>query len=108
MLGMRLKEGINIYRLMNEQNWDKKKTEIALSKLLKEWERFLDDGLLVKKVIDFLSDPKGMEFNQILISMFRWWKIQISLSDSTHSLSFAKFFPIKNWSAKWRLLFTQS
>ena len=76
MLGMRLKEGINIQKLINEQNWDNKKTEIAFLRLLKEWERFLEDGLLVKRGNRFfLSDPRGMELsNQILISMFRWWE----------------------------------
>ncbi|MDC3167939.1 radical SAM family heme chaperone HemW [Prochlorococcus sp. AH-716-D22] len=76
MLGMRLKEGINIYELINEQNWNNKKSEIALKKLFKEWERFLDTGLLIKRGNRiFLSDPKGMELsNQILVSMFRWWE----------------------------------
>ena len=76
MLGMRLKEGINIYKLINEQNWDNKKSEIALKKLLKQWERFLESGLLIKRGNRyFLSDPKGMELsNQILVSMFKWWE----------------------------------
>ena len=76
MLGMRLKEGINIYNLINEQNWDEKKSEINLKKLLKEWERYLESGLLINKGNRFfLSDPKGMELsNQILISMFKWWE----------------------------------
>ena len=76
MLGLRLKEGINICKLINEQNWDKKKTDINLKKLLKEWEKFIESGLLIKKGNRFfLNDPKGMELsNQILISMFRWWE----------------------------------
>ena len=76
MLGLRLKEGINIYKLINEQNWDKKKSEIVLKKLLKEWELFLESGLLIKKGNRFfLSDPEGMELsNQILVSMFKWWE----------------------------------
>ena len=76
MLGMRLKEGVNIQKLINEQNWDTKKSEIALTKLLKEWQRFLESGLLVKRGNRFfLSNPQGMELsNQILISMFRWWE----------------------------------
>ena len=76
MLGMRLKEGINIIDLINEQNWPKKKSEVALKKLLKEWERFLESGLLIRRGNRFfLSDPKGMELsNQILILMFRWWE----------------------------------
>ena len=76
MLGMRLKEGVNLQKLINEQNWDKKKSLIALTKLLKEWQRFLDSGLLVKRGNRFfLSNPQGMELsNQILISMFRWWE----------------------------------
>ena len=76
MLGMRLKEGININELVNEQNWDNKKSKKALTKLLKEWEPFLETGLLIKRGNRFfLSDPKGMELsNQILVSMFRWWQ----------------------------------
>ena len=76
MLGIRLKEGINIYNLLNEQNWDNKKSNIALKELLKEWERFLETGLLIKRGKRFfLSNPKGMELsNQILISMFKWWE----------------------------------
>ena len=76
MLGMRLKEGIDIYKLINEQNWDKKKSEIAIRKLLEEWDKFLESGLLVKSGNRFfLSDPQGMELsNQILSSMFIWWE----------------------------------
>ena len=76
MLGMRLKEGINIFNLLNEQNWDNKKSKIALTKLLKAWAPFLESGLLIKRGNRFfLSDPKGMELsNQILVSMFRWWE----------------------------------
>ncbi len=76
MLGMRLREGVNINKLINEQNWNKKKSEIAFIKLLKEWERFLESGLLIKRGNRFsLSDHRGMELsNQILISMFKWWE----------------------------------
>ena len=75
MLGLRLKEGIDIQKVFKEQNWGNKKLEKNLSKLLKEWERFLETGLLIRKGNRlFLSDPKGMELsNQILISMFKWW-----------------------------------
>ena len=75
MLGMRLKEGVNIFKLINEQNWDKKKSEEAFKNLLKEWQKYLESGLLVKRGNRFfLSDPQGMELsNQILVSMFRWW-----------------------------------
>ena len=75
MLGLRLKEGIDIHKAFKEQNWENKKFKRNLSKLLEEWERFLKSGLLVKKGNRFfLSDPKGMELsNQILISMFKWW-----------------------------------
>ena len=76
MLGMRLKEGINIIKLINEQNWDDKKSKISLKILLKEWDRFLESGHLIKRGNRFfLSDPKGMELsNPILVSMFRWWE----------------------------------
>ena len=76
MLGMRLKEGINIYKLINEQKWDRKKSEVNFQKLLKEWQKFLENGLLINKGERFfLSDPKGMELsNQVLIAMFRWWE----------------------------------
>ena len=75
MLGLRLKEGIDIYKFFEEQNWENKKLESNLRKLLSKWERFLESGLLVKNCNRFfLSDPQGMELsNQILISMFEWW-----------------------------------
>tara|TARA_B100001248_G_scaffold60927_1_gene41955 strand:- start:81 stop:1304 length:1224 start_codon:yes stop_codon:yes gene_type:complete len=75
MLGLRLKEGVDLYKLFREQNWENKKFESNFIKLIKEWEKFLESGLLIQKGNRFfLSDPKGMELsNQILISMFRWW-----------------------------------
>ena len=75
MLGLRLKEGIDIQKVFKEQNWGNKKFTRNISKLLEEWERFLESGLLVQKGNRFfLSDPKGMDLsNQILISMFKWW-----------------------------------
>jgi len=75
MLGLRLKEGVDIKELFKEQNWENKKFESNFSKLLEKWERFLESGLLVKKGNRFfLRDPQGMELsNQILISMFEWW-----------------------------------
>jgi len=75
MLGLRLKEGIDIHEVSKEQNWENKKFESNLCKLLEKWERFLESGLLVRNGNRFfLSDPKGMELsNQVLISMFRWW-----------------------------------
>ena len=75
MLGLRLKEGINIKEIFNEQKWDKKNRESFLRKLLKEWDRYIESGLLIKSGDRFyLSDPKGMELsNQIIISMFKWW-----------------------------------
>ena len=74
MLGLRLKEGVDIKELFKEQKWENKKFERNFSKLLEEWERFLDSGLLVRKGNRFfLSEPKGMELsNQILVSMFKW------------------------------------
>ena len=75
MLGLRLREGIDIYKVFKEQNWENKKFESNLRKLLEEWEKYIESGLLVRKGNRFfLSDPKGMELsNQILISMFKWW-----------------------------------
>ena len=75
MLGLRLKEGIDIYEVLREQNWGNKKFKINFSKLLKEWEKFIESGLLLRNGNRFfLSDPKGMELsNQILIAMFKWW-----------------------------------
>ena len=75
MLGLRLKEGIDIQKVFKEQNWENKKFKKNLCKLLDEWEKFLDSGILLRRGNRFfLSDPKGMELsNQILISMFRWW-----------------------------------
>jgi len=75
MLGLRRREGINIHNVFKEQNWDNKKFESNLRKLLEEWEGFLETGLLIRNGGRFfLSDPKGMELsNKILISMFNWW-----------------------------------
>ena len=75
MLGLRLKEGIDIYQVFKEQNWENKKFESNFNKLLEEWKRFLESGLLLRKGNRFyLSNPKGMDLsNQILISMFKWW-----------------------------------
>ena len=75
MLGLRLKEGIDIVEVLKKQNLDNNKFESNLGKLLEEWKRFLESGLLIRKGNRFfLSDPKGMELsNQILISMFKWW-----------------------------------
>jgi len=75
MLGLRLKEGLDIKEVFKEQNWENKKFKSNFSKLLEEWERFLESGLLVRKGNRFfLSEPNGMELsNQVLISMFMWW-----------------------------------
>ena len=75
MLGLRLKEGIDIKELFNEQKWNKKKVEINYRKLLIEWDKYLDNGLLINIGNRFfLSNPKGMELsNQVMISMFKWW-----------------------------------
>ena len=75
MLGLRLKEGIDIKEVFKEQQWENKKSERNFSKLLEEWEGFLESGLLVRIGNRFfLSEPQGMELsNQILISMFKWW-----------------------------------
>ena len=61
--------------MFKEQNWKTKKFEYNFLKLLQEWDRFLESGLLVRKGNRFfLSEPKGMDLsNQILISMFKWW-----------------------------------
>ena len=75
ILGLTLKVVVDIKDLFKEQNWENKKFESNFSKLLKEWERFLDSGLLVRKGNRFfLSEPKGMELsNQVLVSMFKWF-----------------------------------
>ena len=75
MLGLRLKEGIDIKEVFKEQNWENDKLENNFSKLLEEWEKFLESGLLVRKGNRFfLSEPNGMELsNQVLVSMFKWW-----------------------------------
>ena len=75
MLGLRLKEGIDIKQLFYEQKWDKKKVEIALNELIIEWEKYLENGLLINVGNRyFLSNPKGLELsNQVLVSMFKWW-----------------------------------
>ena len=75
MLGLRLKEGVDLKEVFKEQNWENKKFESNFNKLLEKWERFLESGLLVIKGNRFfLSEPSGMELrNQVLVSMFGWW-----------------------------------
>ena len=75
MLGLRLKEGIDIYEVFREQTWENKKFENNFKKLLEEWARFLESGILLRKGNRFfLSEPNGMELsNQVLVSMFKWW-----------------------------------
>ncbi len=75
MLGLRLKEGINIKKLLIEEGWDTSKSERSLKKLNKIWRKYIETDLLIIEGDRFyLSDPRGMELsNQILISMFEWW-----------------------------------
>ena len=68
MLGLRLKEGIDIKKVFKEQNWENKKFESNFNKLVEEWERFLESGLLVRKGNRFfLSEPSGMELSLSVI-----------------------------------------
>ena len=75
MLGLRLKEGINIKRSFKENGWDEKTVQINFDKLIKMWERYSKSDLLCNEGDRyFLTDPKGMELsNQILVTMFEWW-----------------------------------
>ena len=76
MLGLRMREGVNIKKLFLEEGWDDETSDKFLTKLLRVWKKYLDNNL-VKNEGDrfFLSDPEGMELsNQILISMFDWWE----------------------------------
>ena len=75
MLGLRVREGINIKKLLIEEGWDEITTENSLKKLLRIWQKYIDCRFLHNEGDRFfLSDPEGMEYsNQILISMFRWW-----------------------------------
>jgi len=41
MLGLRLKEGIDIYEVFKEQNWENKKFEVTLVNCLKNGKNFL-------------------------------------------------------------------
>ena len=76
MLGLRVKEGVNIKRLFLEQGWDERQTESNLCKLLEVWANFRESGILCNEGDRFfLSDPMGMDLsNQVLISMFSWWE----------------------------------
>ena len=76
MLGLRMREGVNIKKLFKEEGWDDETSDKFLTKLLRVWKKYIDNNL-VKNEGDrfFLSDPEGMELsNQILISMFDWWE----------------------------------
>ena len=75
MLGMRLSEGVNLRRLFFDYGWGRDKSEQNLIKLLKIWDKYKKNGLLLNEGDRyFLSDPLGMDLsNQILIDMFRWF-----------------------------------
>ena len=75
MLGLRTKEGINLKKLFTEEGWDENNSKKSLSKLLSNWQKFRDYGLLLNEGDRyFLSDPEGMELsNQVIIAMFEWW-----------------------------------
>ena len=77
MLGMRLKEGVNLKRLFFENGWGEGKSEQNLMKLLKFWDKYKKSGVLLNEGDRyFLSDSSGMDLsNQILIDMFRWWDL---------------------------------
>ena len=76
MLGMRVREGVNLQNLFKEEGWDDEKIEFNIRNLLEIWNKYRTNGLLSNEGRRFfLSDPKGMELsNQVLISMFRWWE----------------------------------
>ena len=75
MLGLRLKEGINIRKLLFEEGWEKDDIEENIYNLLNVWQKYFEDGTLVSDGERFfLSDPNGMDLsNQIIIAMFQWW-----------------------------------
>ena len=50
MLGLRLKEGVDLKEVFKEQNWENKEFESNFSKLLEKWGRFLESGQLVKNI----------------------------------------------------------
>ena len=76
MLGLRLKEGINLRELFIEEGWNDSECKNNFMKLMNFWTKYIESGLLIRDGERFyLSDPKGMELsNQILIDMFQWWE----------------------------------
>ena len=75
MLGLRLKEGINIRKLLFEEGWEYDDIEENIYNLLNVWQKYFEDGTLVSDGERFfLSDPNGMDLsNQVIIAMFKWW-----------------------------------
>ncbi len=75
MLGLRIKEGINLKKLFIEEGWDEDNSKKYMSILLTSWQKYRDSNLLLNEGDRFfLSDPEGMELsNQIIIDMFNWW-----------------------------------
>ena len=60
---------------LDSKTYQKRINKIPESLLLIEWDKYLDNGLLINIGNRFfLSNPKGMELsNQVMISMFKWW-----------------------------------
>ena len=75
MLGLRIREGINLKKLFFEEGWNEDDSKKYMSKLLTTWQKYRDCDLLLNEGDRFfLSDPEGMELsNQIIIDMFNWW-----------------------------------
>tara|TARA_Y100001968_G_scaffold333599_1_gene397536 strand:+ start:31585 stop:32835 length:1251 start_codon:yes stop_codon:yes gene_type:complete len=76
LVGLRRREGINLYALFKNWGWNKNDLDQNMSSLMKEWSQFIASGKLLKQGDRYyLKEPQGMEIsNQILINMYRWWE----------------------------------
>ncbi|WP_320664028.1 radical SAM family heme chaperone HemW [Prochlorococcus sp. MIT 1223] len=75
MVGLRRREGVNLFEIGRNWGWSTDKCGEYLDALDLRWKNFYEKGLIIKNGNrTLLTDPEGMEIsNQIIVEMFLWW-----------------------------------
>ena len=75
MVGLRCREGIDIYEKAMNFGWSEQQYLLNIKLLENKWQESINEGLLIKDGRRWkLTDPKGIELcNQVLLPMMIWW-----------------------------------
>ncbi len=94
IVGLRRREGVDLYAIARSWGWDDKQCEVYLSALKMRLQNFIDAGWLKSRGQRVqLSDPLGMEIsNQVLVEILLWWE---SLPSDVAALSSLEELPHK-------------